>query len=249
MREVYARRDAAAYAGESATMIPWLEADAPFPPVSRALRSPNGLLCAGGELSPERIVEAYSRGIFPWFSEGDPILWWSPDPRMVLFPGELKVSRSLRKTLARETYETRFDTSFREVMEACAQPRDGQGGGTWIVPEMVAAYTALHGRGIAHSVESWLEGRLVGGLYGVALGKVFFGESMFAHAPDASKVALVRLVERLRAAGFRVIDCQQATAHLASLGAREIPRSAFAQLLRESIQYPPSGAHWSPSAQ
>lgn len=224
-------------------MIPWLEADAPFPPVSRALRSPNGLLCAGGALSPGRIVEAYSHGIFPWFSEGDPILWWSPDPRMVLFPGELRVSRSLRKTISRGTYETRFDTSFREVMEACAQPRGGQGG-TWIVPEMVAAYTALHERGLAHSVESWLDGRLVGGLYGVALGKVFFGESMFARAPDASKVALVRLVERLREAAYRVIDCQQATAHLASLGAREIPRAAFAQLLRESIQYPPIGGSW-----
>jgi leucyl/phenylalanyl-tRNA---protein transferase len=224
-------------------MIPWLEADAPFPPVSRALRSPNGLLCAGGVLSPERVLEAYSRGIFPWFSEGDPVLWWSPDPRMVLFPDELRVSRSLRRTVARKTYETRFDTAFRDVMEACAAPRDGQGG-TWIVPEMVAAYTTLHERGFAHSVESWLDGHLVGGLYGVALGKVFFGESMFARAPDASKVALVRLVERLRASGFRAIDCQQATAHLASLGAREIPRAAFAQLLRESIQYPPSGKRW-----
>jgi leucyl/phenylalanyl-tRNA--protein transferase len=224
-------------------VIPWLRGDAPFPPVSKALASPNGLLCAGGDLSPRRIVEAYSRGIFPWFSEGDPILWWSPDPRMVLFPEELKVSRSLRKTLARGTFETRFDTAFRAVMEECAQPREGQGG-TWIVPEMVDAYTALHEMGLAHSVESWLEDRLVGGLYGVALGRVFFGESMFARATDASKVALVRLVERLRAAGFRVIDCQQATGHLASLGAREIPRAAFAKLLQESIQYPPTGQRW-----
>jgi len=224
-------------------MIPWLEAGAPFPPVTRALRSPNGLLCAGGELSPERIVEAYSQGIFPWFSEGDPVLWWSPDPRMVLFPEEIKVSRSLRKTLARGAYETRFDTAFRAVMQACAEPRDGQGG-TWIVPEMIEAYTALHERGLAHSVESWREGRLVGGLYGVLLGKAFFGESMFARAPDASKVALVRLVERLRPLGLRVVDGQQATPHLASLGAREIPRATFAQLLRESIQYPPSGQRW-----
>jgi leucyl/phenylalanyl-tRNA---protein transferase len=224
-------------------VIPWLRGDAPFPPVSKALASPNGLLCAGGDLSPRRIVEAYSRGIFPWFSEGDPILWWSPDPRMVLFPEELKVSRSLRKTLARGTFETRFDTAFRAVMEECAQPREGQGG-TWIVPEMVDAYTALHEMGLAHSVESWLEDRLVGGLYGVALGRVFFGESMFARATDASKVALVRLVERLRAAGFRVVDCQQATGHLASLGAREIPRAAFAKLLQESIQYPPTGQRW-----
>ena len=225
-------------------MIPWLRGDAPFPPVSKALRSPNGLLCAGGDLSPERIVDAYAHGIFPWFSEGDPILWWSPDPRMVLFPDELKVSRSLRKSVAHDLYETRFDTSFRAVMEACASPRDGQGG-TWIVPEMVDAYTALHQRGFAHSVESWQAGELVGGLYGVALGKVFFGESMFTREPDASKVALVRLVERLKAADYRVIDCQQATAHLASLGAREIPRAEFSQLVRESIQYPLSGERWS----
>ena len=224
-------------------MIPWLAADSPFPPVSKALKSPNGLLCAGGDLSPERIVDAYSHGIFPWFSDGDPILWWSPDPRMVLFPDELKVSRSLKKAVARETYETRYDTAFRDVMEACAEPRAGQGG-TWILPEMVDAYTRLHERGFAHSVESWHEGELVGGLYGVALGQVFFGESMFTRAPDASKVALVKLVELLKARDFRVIDCQQATRHLASLGAREIPRKAFAQLVRESIQYPPSGERW-----
>ncbi|MGZ5570165.1 MAG: leucyl/phenylalanyl-tRNA--protein transferase [Usitatibacter sp.] len=225
-------------------MIPWLRGDDPFPPVSKALKSPNGLLCAGGDLSPARIVAAYSRGIFPWFSAGDPILWWSPDPRMVLFPGELKVSRSLRKTIARGVYETRVDTAFRAVMEGCAAPREGQGG-TWIMPEMIDAYSRLHEAGLAHSVESWRDGELVGGLYGVALGRVFFGESMFSHAPDASKVALVKLVERLRAADFRLIDCQQATAHLASLGAREIPRKAFAQLIQESIQYPPSGECWS----
>ena len=224
-------------------MIPWLHGDDPFPPISRALKSPNGLLCAGGDLSPGRIVDAYSHGIFPWFSEGDPILWWSPDPRMVLFPDELKVSRSLRRSVARGGYETRYDTAFRDVMQACAAPRDGQGG-TWIVPEMVDAYTRLHERGLAHSVESWRDGELAGGLYGVALGRVFFGESMFARAADASKVALVHLVERLKADGFRVIDCQQATTHLASLGAREIPRKAFAQLVRESIQYPPSGERW-----
>ena len=224
-------------------MVPWLRGNAPFPPVSKALRSPNGLLCAGGDLSPARIVLAYSQGIFPWFSEGDPILWWSPDPRMVLFPEELKVSRSLRKVVAKGAYEVRVDTAFREVMTACAQPRQGQGG-TWIVPEMVEAYGELHRQGFAHSVESWLDGELVGGLYGVVLGKAFFGESMFARAPDASKVALVHLVGRLREADYRVVDCQQATAHLASLGAREIPRSAFVQLLRESIQYPPSGQRW-----
>jgi leucyl/phenylalanyl-tRNA--protein transferase len=225
-------------------MIPWLRGDAPFPPLAKALKSPNGLICAGGDLSPERIVDAYGHGIFPWFSEGDPILWWSPDPRMVLFPDELRVSRSLRRNLARGAYETRFDTAFRDVIEACAAPRDGQGG-TWIVPEMVHAYTRLHELGFVHSVESWLDGELAGGLYGMALGKVFFGESMFARAPDASKVALVKLVERLRAQGFRVIDCQQSTPHLASLGAREIPRNAFAQLVQESIQYPSAGKRWS----
>jgi leucyl/phenylalanyl-tRNA--protein transferase len=224
-------------------VIPWLKGGDPFPPVNKALKAPNGLLCAGGDLSPERIVDAYSHGIFPWFSDGDPILWWSPDPRMVLFPGELKVSRSLRKAVARGEYETRVDSAFRDVMEACAEPREGQGG-TWIVPEMVDAYTRLHERGLAHSVESWSDGELVGGLYGVSLGKVFFGESMFTRAPDASKVALVHLVDRLREAGFRVIDCQQATSHLASLGAREISRGEFAQLVQESIQYPPSGERW-----
>jgi len=226
-------------------VIPWLRGDEPFPPVSKALRSPNGLLAAGGDLSPRRLVEAYRHGIFPWYSQGDPILWWSPDPRMVLFPAELRISRSLRKTLARDVYETRMDTAFRRVIEACAQPRDGHGG-TWIVAEMIEAYVRLHDLGFAHSVESWREGELVGGLYGVALGKVFFGESMFTRATDASKVALVRLVERLAAARYRVIDCQQATRHLASLGAREIPRTAFAQLLQESIQYPPGGERWSP---
>ena len=224
-------------------MIPWLRGDAPFPPVSKALRSPNGLLCAGGDLSATRLIEAYRHGIFPWFSEGDPILWWSPDPRMVLFPDELKVSRSLRRAVRRGAYETRFDTAFSDVMRACAAPRAGQHG-TWIMPEMIAAYTVLHHIGVAHSVESWLDGELVGGLYGLWLGKVFFGESMFSRATDASKVALVRLVERLKAMDCRVIDCQQATAHLASLGAREIPRKEFAKLLQDSIQYPASSSPW-----
>ena len=225
-------------------MIPWLRGNAPFPPVEKALASPNGLLCAGGDLSAERLLAAYSRGIFPWFSEGDPILWWSPDPRMVLFPEELKVSRSLRKAAARDDFEIRMDTAFGEVMEACAEPRDGQAG-TWIVPEIVAAYSRLHHMGLAHSVETWREGRLVGGLYGVGLGRAFFGESMFARESDASKVALVALVARLRARDYAVIDCQQNTAHLASLGAREIPRATFSRLLQESIQYPLTGERWS----
>ncbi len=224
-------------------MVPWLRGGDRFPPIEKALKSPNGLLCAGGDLTPARILDAYAHGIFPWFSEGDPILWWSPDPRMVLFPGELKVSRSLRKTVERGAYETRFDTAFGRVIAECAAPREGQAG-TWIVPEMIAAYTALHQRGYVHSVESWRDGELVGGLYGMALGQVFFGESMFSRAPDASKVALVKLVERLSAQGVRLIDCQQATAHLASLGAREIPRREFAKRVQESIQYPLTGQRW-----
>ncbi len=224
-------------------MIPYLRPQDPFPPVSRALRSPNGLLAAGADLSPERLLDAYSRGIFPWFSEGEPILWWSPHPRMVLFHDEFQISRSLRRTVARATFETRFDTAFEAVMRECAAPRDGQAG-TWIVPGMVRAYTRLHELGFAHSVESWKDGRLAGGLYGILLGRVFFGESMFSRETDASKVALVKLVERLRALEVRVIDCQQATRHLASLGAREIPRREFAQMLAESIQYPPTGSRW-----
>jgi len=224
-------------------MIPWLEGDEPFPPLARALARPNGLLAAGGDLSPERLLAGYRRGIFPWFAENDPILWWSPDPRMVLFPEELKVSRSLAKAVKRGAFEIRVDHDFRAVIEACAAPRDARAG-TWIVPEMIAGYTALHERGFAHSVEAYKDGELVGGLYGVGLGSAFFGESMFTRVPDASKVALVHLVERLRAAQCRVIDCQQATPHLASLGAREIPRRAFAQLLKESIQYPLIGRRW-----
>ena len=224
-------------------MIPFLRPDDPFPPVSKALRAPNGLLCAGADLCPPRLLDAYSRGIFPWFSEGDPILWWSPHPRMVLFPEELKVSRSLRKAVAKGLFETRYDTAFGEVMRECGAPRDGQAG-TWIVPEMVAAYTRLHELGFAHSVESWKDGRLAGGLYGILLGRAFFGESMFSRETDASKVALVKLVARVRSLGVRVIDCQQATRHRASLGAREIARREFAHLLAESIQYPPTGSRW-----
>lgn len=224
-------------------MIPFLRAADPFPAVSKALRSPNGLLCAGADLSPARLIDAYSRGIFPWFSEGEPILWWSPHPRMVLFPADLKVSRSLRRTVTKGMFETRFDTAFSHVMRECAAPRDGQPG-TWIGPEMVEAYSRLHELGFAHSVESWRDGRLAGGLYGILLGRVFFGESMFSRETDASKVALVQLVERLRTLEVRVIDCQQATRHLASLGARAIARRDFAQLLAESIQYPPTGSRW-----
>ena len=224
-------------------MIPWLDSDTPFPPVCQALRRPNGLLAAGGDLSPQRLLAAYAQGIFPWYSEGEPILWWSPDPRMVLFPDELRVTRSLRKVLRNRPYEIRFDTAFRRVMEACAAPRAGQSG-TWITAEMIEAYTRLHALGFAHSVETWIDGELAGGLYGVALGGVFYGESMFHRVRDASKIALVHLVEHLRRLGFGLIDCQMKTTHLASLGAREIPRAEFVRLLRKLIESPHHPGPW-----
>jgi leucyl/phenylalanyl-tRNA--protein transferase len=211
-------------------MIPWLGPRDPFPPLASALREPNGLLAVDGDLSPARLIQAYSRGIFPWFAEGEPILWWSPDPRMVLFPAELKVSRSLRKTLRHGRYEVRTDTVFRQVMGGCAEPRNDQPG-TWITPAMIDAYTHLHEIGIAHSVETWIDGELAGGLYGVALGKMFYGESMFSRRTDASKIAFVHLVRQLARWGFGMIDCQMKTAHLASLGAREISRDEFIRRL------------------
>jgi len=214
-----------------------------FPPVDAALTEPNGLLAAGGDLSPQRLLSAYCKGIFPWFNEEDPILWWSPNPRMVLFPDELKVSHSLRKVLKRAQYEIRTDYNFMQVMQACSAPRKGQLG-TWIHPEMIAAYTALHEMGLAHSVETWMDDQLVGGLYGIALGRVFFGESMFSRAPDASKIAFVHLVRQLKDWNFNVIDCQVKTAHLASLGAREIPRMKFTQILESSIINTNPGHKW-----
>jgi leucyl/phenylalanyl-tRNA---protein transferase len=244
-------------------MIPWLDDGTPFPPLSRALQDPNGLLAAGGDLSPRRLLAAYRKGIFPWYSEGQPILWWSPDPRMVLFPAEFRLSHSLRKRLRRGDFLVTVDTAFADVMQACAAtPRLGQNG-TWITDEVIAGYTNLHELGYAHSVETWVadghdaersdmvepslrrvaikavtakattrpELRLVGGLYGVAIGHMFYGESMFSHTTDASKAAFAHLVRHLRTAGFGLIDCQMKTAHLASLGAREIPRGEFAARL------------------
>jgi leucyl/phenylalanyl-tRNA--protein transferase len=211
-------------------MIPWLERGDAFPPVERALRDPNGLLAAGADLSPARLLEAYRRGIFPWYSGAEPILWWSPDPRMVLYCDELKVPRSLAKSVRNKGYEIRVDTDFRGVLRGCAGPRKGEPG-TWLNADMRRAYLALHRAGLAHSFECWRADELVGGLYGVALGRMFYGESMFSRATDASKVALVALVEELRARRCPLIDCQMATPLLASLGAREIPRRAF---LRES---------------
>jgi len=225
-------------------MIPWLERDSPFPPVPSALKYPNGLLAAGGDLSAERLLEGYRRGIFPWFSEGDPILWWSPDPRMVLFPEDLKISRSLAKTLRNRRYEVRFDFGFDTVMAACAAPRAGEPG-TWISEDMREAYGRLQRLGHAHSVETWIDNELAGGLYGVALGRVFFGESMFSRATDASKIALAALVAHLRSSGFGLIDCQMRTPHLESLGARELPRRQFARLLEELIHYPSPPGEWS----
>ena len=224
-------------------MIAWLGADTPFPPLAAAQKEPNGLLAVGGDLSPRRLLDAYRRGIFPWYSEGDPILWWSPDPRMVLFPDELRVTRSLAKTLRNKSHEVRFDTAFDAVMRGCAAPRPGQGG-TWIGPEMRAAYRKLHDLGYAHSAETWIDGELAGGLYGVAIGAAFFGESMFSRARDASKIALVALVRRLAAEGYGLIDCQMHTAHLASLGAREIPRAEFARRVKDLVDYRRSPGRW-----
>ena len=217
-------------------MLRWLSPDDPFPPVTAALAEPNGLLAAGGELSASRLIAAYRHGIFPWFNAGQPILWWSPDPRMVLFPDELKVSRSLVKVLRNRDYEVRADTSFRAVMRACAEPRPAQDG-TWITREMIAAYCALHELGVAHSVETWIDGELAGGLYGVALGRVFFGESMFTRVANASKIALVHLLRQLKRWNFGMVDCQVHTEHLVSFGAREIPRAEFMHKLRDLVNY------------
>jgi leucyl/phenylalanyl-tRNA---protein transferase len=224
-------------------LIPWLDDSGAFPAVERALRRPNGLLAAGGDLSSERLLRAYRLGIFPWYSEGEPILWWSPDPRMVLFPSEFKIARSLTKTLRKPGYETRADSAFEEVINACSEPRPRQRG-TWITAQMKQAYIRLHRLGVAHCVETWRDGELVGGLYGIALGRVFFGESMFSRASDASKIALVALVQQLRQWQFGLIDCQMNTPLLASFGAREIPRSQFTGLVAELVNYAHVPAPW-----
>ena len=204
-----------------------------FPPPH--LAEPDGLLAVGGDLRPERLELAYSMGIFPWYSQGSPILWWSTDPRLVLLPHKLNVSRSLRQTISKGTYTHSMDRAFMEVMAKCREVHSGDKGGTWITPEMIEAYTALHNKGIAHSVETWQDGALVGGLYGVAIGGAYFGESMFALRPDASKAAFVYLVERLERWGFLLIDCQMTTEHLMRFGAEEMPREEFLVRLRESL--------------
>jgi leucyl/phenylalanyl-tRNA---protein transferase len=231
-------------------MIPWLEGDDPFPPLANALKHPNGLLAAGGDLSPPRLLAAYRLGVFPWYSEGEPILWWSPDPRTVLIPSEFKISRSLAKTLRNRAHEIRFDSAFEAVMHGCAtRGADAPGPGTWITDEMRAAYLRLHELGYAHSVETWIEGALAGGLYGVAIGRMFYGESMFTRARDASKIAMVSLVRYLQRHRYGMIDCQMHTGHLARLGARAIPRSEFSLRLRELVDYDIVPTKWnSPEA-
>lgn len=208
-----------------------------FPPVEEALTEPNGLLAIGGDLTTNRLLDAYTHGIFPWFSAGEPIVWWSPDPRMVLYPDELKISRSMSRRLNRKDYEVRFNTSFRQVMQACAETRRPGQDGTWITDEMIDAYCALHVSGHAMSAETWIGNRLAGGLYGVRIGKMFYGESMFHHVTDASKIAFVHLVQELKRQNFGLLDCQMKTSHLASLGAREISRKEFCQLMSKLIQY------------
>ena len=218
-----------------------LNDDIRFPPVELADRS--GILAVGGDLSPERLLEAYRNGIFPWYSDGDPVIWWSPDPRFVLFPEKLRVSRSMRQVLSRNTFDITFDRAFSEVIEGCRKPRKKQRG-TWITDEMSGAYRALHELGYAHSVEAWRDGRLAGGLYGISLGKCFFGESMFARESNASKAAFITLAGRLREMGFIMIDCQVYTGHLESLGAVEISRSDFMAIVRRGLEYETLTGNW-----
>jgi leucyl/phenylalanyl-tRNA---protein transferase len=217
--------------------------DLRFPPVD--LATSEGLLAIGGDLRPERLLEAYRHGIFPWYSDDQPILWWSPDPRSVLFPEKLHVSRSLKRSLRPGLFSVTFDTCFCDVMQQCAEPRQQYpDGGTWITPAMLEAYTHLHNLGYAHSVETWQKGELVGGLYGVALGGAFFAESMFTRVSDASKVALVLLVRQLQTWGFRLMDCQQSSPHVLAFGAENISRHKFLDHLAVSIALPDRHGHW-----
>ena len=234
------------YRSES-RLIHWLRNESEPLPHTRWALPPGsdapGLLAAGGELSPARLTEAYSKGVFPWYSDGQPVLWWSPDPRMVLWTPEFKLSRSLRKTIAKFTRspgcEVRIDSAFEQVIAACAaSPREGQDG-TWIVPDMVAAYSRWHTLGAVHSVETWIDGELAGGLYGVGIGRMFFGESMFSRRTDASKIALAALVCFARENGIDLIDCQQRTGHLGSMGGRELPRNVFEAAISERVQASP----------
>jgi leucyl/phenylalanyl-tRNA---protein transferase len=217
--------------------------DLRFPPVEQA--SPDGLLAIGGDLQPERLLEAYRHGIFPWYNDDQPILWWSPDPRTVLFPDKLHISRSLKRSLRPGIFNVTLDRCFRDVMQHCAGPRPQYpDGGTWITAEMLKAYRRLHELGYAHSVETWQEGQLVGGLYGVALGGAFFAESMFTRTSDASKVALVSLVRQLQAWEFRLMDCQQSSPHIKMLGAEDIPRREFLDHLTAALLLPERRGYW-----
>lgn len=227
-------------------MLPWLHDNDPFPSVECALSThsgASGLLAASEKLDTQRLFTAYQQGIFPWYEEGQPVLWWSPDPRMVLVPAEFKVSTSLKKTLKRilhePAWEIRVDTHFIHTMTACARVARRAQNGTWITADVLAAYGALHQLGFAHSIETWYADQCVGGLYGVSIGRMFFGESMFALRADASKIALAALVSHLRRHDVKMIDCQQNTAHLASLGGREIPRSRFIAHLRQAVDETP----------
>lgn len=208
-----------------------------FPPLQKALRQPNGLLAMGGDLSSQRLIAAYRHGCFPWYSEGQPLMWWSPDPRTVVFPSQLHIPRSLKKTIKRNTFQVTYDQAFARVLSACAEPRSTDSG-TWITPAMQAAYCELHKLGYAHSVEVWHQQQLVGGLYGIAIGQLFFGESMFARMDDASKVGFVSLVQDLKTAGFVLIDCQMHTEHLARFGAQDISRNEFANYLAQHLDKP-----------
>jgi len=228
-------------------VVPWLRTSSLFPPIDAALDDPNGLLAAGGDLSPERLVDAYRHGIFPWYNGGQPILWWSPNPRMVLPVDEFKLPRSLAKVVRQQRFEIRVDTAFRDVITACAEPRNGQSG-TWITPQVIDAYAALHRQGYAHSIESWRGEQLVGGLYGVAIGRMFYGESMFARESDASKVALVKLVAMLKYMAMPLIDCQQETDNLARFGARPITRRVFSGWLARLIPAPAPTERWPDAA-
>lgn len=224
--------------------LSWLDDnDVAFPAVSAALQDPNGLLAVGGDLRCERLIAAYRRGIFPWYEEGQPILWWSPDPRMVLLPEELRVSGSLLKFIRRRTYRVTMDRDFAGVINACAAPRR-EAAGTWITPQLSSAFNRLHDMGIAHSVEVWDDQRLAGGLYGVAMGQMFFGESMFSRDSNTSKLALVFLAKQLKRWHYRLIDCQVSSKHLTSMGARELPRMQFQDYLLKYIDEPGQAGPW-----
>ncbi len=212
-----------------------------FPPLEAA--SPEGLLAVGGDLNPDRLLSAYRQGVFPWFSNGQPILWWSPDPRAILYPTNLYISRSLRKNMRTQGFEVTADRAFDRVIEVCAESRNAREG-TWITSGMQEAYCALHRMGYAHSVETWQNGRLVGGLYGLAIGKAFFGESMFSQITDASKTALVALAASLAADGYHFIDCQVVSEHLNSLGAQAVPRYRFSSELKQAVETPVNGTPW-----